>query len=80
LKLLSRIGLYRILSVLAPALRIGHFQRGMFPYQQAENIARALRLNDPTPGLREEGIELFAIFPQSGAARSIVRLRNELKN
>ncbi len=78
--MLSRIGLYRILGVLAPALRIGDFQRGMFPYQQAENIARALRLNDPTPGLREEGIKLFAIFPQTGVARPIIRLRNELKN
>ncbi len=64
----------------APALGIKNFQRYMYTYQQVENINSALRLKDRTSGLREEGLRLLAVFPETGAARSIIRLRNELKN
>ncbi|MCX6613212.1 MAG: serine/threonine-protein kinase [Acidobacteria bacterium] len=63
----------------APALRIKNFQRYMYTYQQAQNISSALQLKDPTPGLREEGLKLLSIFPETDVARSIIRLRNELK-
>jgi serine/threonine protein kinase len=74
-KLLAQARLKR-----APALSIKNFQRYMYTYQQIDNINCALKWKDPTPGLREEALKLLAVFPETGAARSLIRLRNELKH
>ena len=73
-KLLAQARLKR-----APALNIKNFQRYMYTYQQIENINTALQWKDPSPGLREEALKLLAVFPETGVARSLIRLRNELK-
>ncbi len=45
-------------------------------YELATNIALALQANDATPGLREEGVKLLALFPVDEGARSLERLRH----
>lgn len=55
------------------------FQRRVYCYQQAVNIRMAIEAGDTTPGLREEGLKWLSVFPETGVARSILRLREDLR-
>lgn len=62
-----------------PELKAKNFEQLFVNYRQAANIRLALRAGDTTPGLRQQALDLLAPFPETGVARSIVRLRSELK-
>lgn len=62
-----------------PQLKRKHFERRFACYRQARNIRIALQAGDATPGLRERGLQLLNEFPAEGVAKSIRRLRAELK-
>ncbi len=62
-----------------PLLKKPTFNQKDEIYQQARNIAFALRIGDATPGLKEKGRALLAQFPAQGCAPSVDRLRLELR-
>jgi hypothetical protein len=66
-------------KIRAPQLNSKSFERNLYFYQQAQNMALALRAGDSTQGLREEALKLLDVFPKTEVARSIIRLRNELR-
>ncbi len=62
-----------------PTIKAATYERYTNSYDQAMNILLALKAGDKTPGLKAQALELLKEFPERGAARSIERLRRDLR-
>ena len=56
------------------------YERYTNSYDQAMNILLALRAGDKRAELKAQALELLEEFPEQDAARSIARLRRDLRS